>query len=172
MRWLRFSILLLIITLLDAGRLLDVMSVGTLHIRPMLLLILLIFFAVRCDTEEAIITSFSIGFAVDITGSVMGPYMLSFGMLGSFISLFRKSELAQGMVYQFFLVLMIGGLSVMIAEGLIALKTGEASLQTFIAFGGAVVYSAVIGPFVWPIFGAVTALMGLGKGYFGQVSNR
>ena len=172
MRWLRFSILLLAITLLDAGRVLDVMSIGSLHVRPMLLLILLFFFAVRYDTEEAMITSFAIGFAVDISGSVMGPYMLMFGMCGSFISLFRKSEMFKSMIYQFFLILIVGGIGVILAESLVALKTGEVAGQTFIKYGGAVIYSAVICPVVWPILSGVTTLMGLGRGYFGQHSTR
>ncbi len=82
MRWMRFSIFLLVVTLLNAGNLLNTISVSSLNIRPNLLVILLVFFAGSCPGFEAITASFAIGFAADISGPVMGPAFLSFGLFG------------------------------------------------------------------------------------------
>ena len=49
------------------------------------LLIFLVFMTINCDIHDAIIASFAIGFAADISGSAMGPYMISCGVFGSFI---------------------------------------------------------------------------------------
>ena len=53
-------------------------------------LIALVFFAGNCNMYDAIITSFAIGLAADISGPVMGPYTLSFTLFGSLISQMRK----------------------------------------------------------------------------------
>ena len=56
------------------------------NLRPDLLIILLVFFAIYNNTTEAIISSFSIGFAADLIGTSMGSQMLSFGILGTSLS--------------------------------------------------------------------------------------
>lgn len=91
MHWIRFTILLLVVTLLNAGNLLNVISVSSLNITPDLLLILLVFFASSCAGPEAIIASFAIGFARDISGQVMGPAFVSFGVFGSLIWLLCRT---------------------------------------------------------------------------------
>ena len=90
MRWMRFSIFLLVVTLLNAGNLLNTISVSSLNIRPNLLVILLVFFAGSCPGFEAITASFAIGFAADISGPVMGPAFLSFGLFGWLLRQLRK----------------------------------------------------------------------------------
>jgi rod shape-determining protein MreD len=82
MRWFRFSLFVIAVTLIQAG-LVDIISL--VNVRPDLLLILLVFFAIYCDTTEAIISSFAIGFAADIIGSAMGPQMISFGLFGTLL---------------------------------------------------------------------------------------
>ena len=77
MRWLRFAALLCFAAVLQAALL------AHLEIKPDLLLILLVFFAIYSNTNEAIIASFSIGFVADIIGPTMGPQMISFGLFGT-----------------------------------------------------------------------------------------
>ncbi|MHC4844352.1 MAG: hypothetical protein ACYTEE_11165 [Planctomycetota bacterium] len=57
MRWVRFAILVLLTALLQAG-LVDILSLTSLNIKPDLLLVLMVFFAVFSNTKDAIITSF------------------------------------------------------------------------------------------------------------------
>ncbi|MEA3227269.1 MAG: hypothetical protein U9Q07_15070, partial [Planctomycetota bacterium] len=59
MRWFRFAILILAVTIVQKGML------AHFQFKPDLLLVLLVFFAVYCGTYEAIISSFAIGFAAN-----------------------------------------------------------------------------------------------------------
>lgn len=86
MRWLRFAVLILIVAVLQKGIFLR------WHIRPDLLLILLVFFAVYCNTSDAIIASFSIGFAADLIGSPipMGSHTIGFGVMGTLLGYLHR----------------------------------------------------------------------------------
>ncbi|MBW1869979.1 MAG: rod shape-determining protein MreD, partial [Deltaproteobacteria bacterium] len=86
LRWIRFLVFLLLATLLNAGNVLNTISVTGLHIKPDLLLIALVFFSINIATTDAIAASFAIGFAADISSGTMGPCMIAFGVVGSFIS--------------------------------------------------------------------------------------
>ena len=108
MRWLRFLIVLLICTLLNAGNLLNTVSVSSFNIRPDLLLILLVFVAINCETSDAIIASFIVGFAADISGSAIGPFTVGFGVVGLMISQLRKVVIMKRMVHQAAAIFVIG----------------------------------------------------------------
>ena len=75
--------LILAATVIGASEVMDVISVTDQNIKPNLLLILLVYFAISCDSYDAIICSFAIGLAADITGTLIGPYFLSFGIIGT-----------------------------------------------------------------------------------------
>ena len=94
MRWLRFAVLILIAVLIQAGVLMN------LTIRPDLLIILLVFFAVHSNPYHAIITSFTIGFAADLIGPAIGPQIISFGLLGSALAHLRKVVAVRNMIQQ------------------------------------------------------------------------
>lgn len=150
MRWFSFLILLLVVTLLDCGQLLNFLAFGKHNIRPDLLLIMMIFFAVKTETRHAVITSFIIGFAADISASAMGPYMLTFGIIGSILSQMRTVFVMKRMIYQAVVIFIIGLITLTIAELLILIKTHNPS--TFTAVFATAVYSALIGPFIWPVY--------------------
>ncbi len=150
MRWFSFLILLLVVTLLDCGQLLNFLAFGKQNIRPDLLLIMMIFFAVKTETKYAVITSFIIGFAADISASAMGPYMLTFGIVGSILSQMRTVFVMKRMIYQALVIFILGLITLAIAELLVLVKTHNAA--TFSAVFASAVYSAVIGPFIWPIY--------------------
>ena len=94
MRWFRFAVLLCLATVLQAGFL------ANLSIKPDLLLIVLVFFAVYSNTADAIITSFTIGFAADLIGRTMGPQMISFGLFGTLLAYLRRVIAIRKMPYQ------------------------------------------------------------------------
>ena len=96
MRWLRFAVLILFAVVLQAG------TLENLNIKPDLLLVLLVFFAIYCNTAEAIITSFTIGFAADIISypMPMGPQMVSFGLLGTLLAYLHRYFAIRKMPYQ------------------------------------------------------------------------
>jgi len=94
MRWFRFAVIVLLATILQASLL------ANLNIKPDLPLILLVFFAIYCNTAEAIISSFAIGFAADLIGTTMGPQMISFGLFGTDLAYLHRFIAIRKMPYQ------------------------------------------------------------------------
>ncbi|MHC4477372.1 MAG: hypothetical protein ACYTEL_17125 [Planctomycetota bacterium] len=159
MRWLRFSVLVVFVTVVQAS-LLDRIAVSSLSIKPDLLLILLVFFALYgvprssqkrraadFDISEAIISSFVIGFFADVIGPSMGPRMISFGILGTVMAqLFRVISLGR-MFYQGGAIVLTGVLAGILIHFLTFLK-GQPS-TALVVVGWTSLYSAVIGPFLF-----------------------
>jgi rod shape-determining protein MreD len=85
MHWIRFLILILIAAIIQTS-LLSVLAVTGAQIRPNLLLILMVYFAIHSPAQEAIVSAFLIGLFADLIGTGMGPQLLAFGVLGSLIS--------------------------------------------------------------------------------------
>ena len=99
MRWFRFAFLILIATILQTS-LIDIIAVTAADIRPNLLLILLVFFAVHCKSSDAIITSFTIGLAADIISPAMGPQIISFGLFGTLLTELHQTIVIRTKPYQ------------------------------------------------------------------------
>jgi rod shape-determining protein MreD len=150
MRWPRFAAVVLITTLLQASWV-DAIAVTRFHAAPDLLLVVTVFFAVRCDPTEAIISSFALGFAADIaaTGVPMGPRMLSFGLFGTGLSYMRRVITIRKALHEALAILVVG----FGAEGLallLALLAGRSQGPGgFIVLAGTSIYSAVVGPFLF-----------------------
>lgn len=174
MRWIRFLIVLLIVTLINASNLLDAISIGSLSIKPDLLLILLVFFAINCETSEAIISSFAIGFAADISGAAMamGPYMISFGIFGTVISFFRRSVIMEKLIYQGISILIMGLIAIVTAEAMIFSKLSGYTANSFKVIAMISLYSALTGPFIWFVFSAIFELLLANQPHFGRNSER
>ena len=145
MRWLRFAVLLCLSMVLQAGLL------ANLNIKPDLLLILLVFFAVYCDTSEAIITSFAIGFAADIIviGSAMGPRIVSFGLVGTLLAYLHRVIAIRKMPYQAAAIFAAGVLAGAVAHFLASLKGQPLAPNMYTVLFGTSLYSAIVGPFLF-----------------------
>ncbi|HIJ67135.1 MAG TPA: rod shape-determining protein MreD [Planctomycetes bacterium] len=172
MRWFRFSILLFFFTLLSAGNLLNSISLSDLNIRPDLLLILLVFLAVNSDTTDAIIASFAVGFAADISGSSIGPITISFGLVGSVISQMRKVVIMKRMVHQASAIFVAGAISGVLIHFLTFFKTGETASNVYVVVLGTCLYSAVAGPVIWVALTGLSVWLGVRKHRFGRYSGR
>ncbi|HUT29126.1 MAG TPA: rod shape-determining protein MreD [Sedimentisphaerales bacterium] len=143
MRWLRFAVLIVLAAILQAGVLVN------FRIRPDLLLVLLVFFAVHCNTNQAIITSFTIGFAADISmGPAMGPQIISFGLFGTLLAYLHHVITIRRSVHQGLAIFVLALLTGVAAYLLNMLKTQAASLDMRMLFWSACC-SAVIGPFLF-----------------------
>ena len=145
MRWLRFALLILAVTVIQKGLLARWSS------KPDLLIILLVFFAIYYNTSEAIISSFTIGFAADLVGSPMpmGPHMISFGLFGTLLAYLNRVIAIKKMPYQalaIFAVSVVTGLS----SHLLAYIAGEPIAGNIYAvvFVTAL-YSSIVGPFLF-----------------------
>ena len=161
MRWIWFFIILFIVTLVNASTLMDAAAIGSLNIKPDLLLIMLVFFAINCETSDAILCSFAIGFAADISGSsmTMGPHIISFGIMGSALSFLRRSVIMRNLIYQGLCIFIVGLVSGMMAEGMIYSKLSGYSANSFITVALSSIYSAIIGPVIWLGFTAMFRLL-------------
>lgn len=141
--------LVLVATLLQAS-FVDAIAVTRFNITPNLLLILMVFFAIRCNINEAIICSFALGFAADViaTGLPMGPRIISFGLFGTGLAYLQRIITIRKMPHEAIAILIVsfgaGGLAYLlaIAAGLSA-RSGSLGM-----LAGTSIYSAVIGPFL------------------------
>ncbi|MHC4214448.1 MAG: rod shape-determining protein MreD [Planctomycetota bacterium] len=143
MRWLRFALLILIVMVLQASLL------SPLKIKPDLLLILLVFFAIYLNPYDAIITSFTIGFAADVIGFSMGPMMLSFGLLGSLLAQLQQALSLRKMPFQAAAIFVVGIVTGILAHFFGFLKGRNAAYEIISALVVTSICSAVIGPFLF-----------------------
>jgi rod shape-determining protein MreD len=148
MRWLRFAVLICLVTVLQAG-LVDIIAVTRLHIKPDLLLILLVFFSIHCNSSEAIITSFTIGFAADIIGSAMGARTISFGLFGTLLAYVHGVITIEKMPYQSLVIFITGLLSGILVHFLTLLKGQPAEPNVYAALFWTSLYSGIVGPFLF-----------------------
>lgn len=147
MHWPRFAVLVLIAAFLQA-RWIDTIAVTNLRVTPDLLLIAMVFFAVRCNESEAIITSFVLGFAADIAASSLGPLTISFGIFGTGLSYLHRliaiKKVPHEAITIFIVTLGTGCLAWLLA---LARGAGQSPAPGGIgALLGTSIYSAVLGP--------------------------
>ncbi len=149
MRWLRFAALILAAMILQTG-LVGIIATRS-GIKPDLLLVLLVFFAVRCSSSDAVITSFTIGFAADLispTMGLMGPRIISFGLFGTLLSDLHGIISTRRMLYQAITIFMTGVLTAVLSHLLTLLRAEVATTSLYTQFLGQPLYSALVGPFL------------------------
>lgn len=149
MKWIRFTILLLTLTLMNVHSLMDYIAIGAQDIKPDLLLILLVFISINCNPYDTLIAGFAIGFAADISGEAIGPATLMFGLCAGAISFVRQVVIMKRAIHQGLAVLVVGVLAGFMVELLTLMKTGECVASVFTVVAGTALYSAIAAPFVW-----------------------
>jgi len=152
MRWFRFAVLVLVASLLQTGlvRVIEVLRPG---IKPDLLLILLVFFALHAGSREAIVASFVIGFAADLSNPVvsrlMGPRMISFGLFGTLLADLNSTLSVRRLLHQAVTIFLMGCLTAGLSWLLAFLRTDGITVNAAATFLWQPLYSAVIGPFLF-----------------------
>ena len=143
MRWFRFAVLILAVTILQKG---VFERFGT---RPDLLLVLLVFFAVYCNTSEAIITSFAIGFAADLIGSPMpmGSHMIGLGVSGTLLAYLHRVITIRRMPHQ---ALAIFAVALLAGATAYLLAREPASTSLYWGLLKTALCSGIVGPFLFP----------------------
>jgi len=148
MRWIRFAVLVLLASVLQAG-LMGVLGIGRADVRPDLLLILLVFFASRCPSTDAVITSFVLGFTADLVSpihGVMGPRIISFGLFGTLLSDVQGVLSVRRPLYQGATIFITGVLTAAAGHLLASLRAEGAMAHWYVEFLWQPLYSAVLGP--------------------------
>ena len=149
MRWHRFALFILVAAVLQAG-IVDVVAVTKLNIKPDLFLILLVFFSIHCNSQQAIITSFTIGFVADIaSSSIMGTQMLSFGILGTLLAYLHRVIAAKKMPYQAAVIFVTGILNGLLIILLTKLVKEPLTPSILTIFFWTALYSSLVGPFLF-----------------------
>ena len=143
MRWFRFAVLILLAAILQASLFADV------NIKPDLLLILLVFFAIHSDPTEAVITAFATGFAADIIGSTMGPQIISFGVFGTLLADLHRVIALRKMSYQALGIFVTGFLTSALAFLLTFLAAEPMAANAYTKLFWTPLYSATLGPFLF-----------------------
>ena len=145
MRWLRFALLILAVTVIQKGLLARWSS------KPDLLIILLVFFAIYYNTSDAIISSFTIGFAADLVGSPMpmGPQMISFGLFGTLLAYLNRVIAIKRMPYQALAIFAASVLTGLLSY-LLAYITGEPFPgKIYAVVFVTALFSSIVGPFLF-----------------------
>jgi len=146
MRWLRFAVLVLVATILQTSLIGMISLQGA---RPDLLLILLVFFAISIDPRDAIVASFAIGFAADLSNPIrglMGPQIISFGVFGTLLSDVHSIVSIQRMTYQAATILIVSALTALLSYLLTFFKADPATPQFAAQVLWHPLYSAILGP--------------------------
>lgn len=161
MRWLTFTIVLAVATLLEAGNLLNWMAVSGWYIRPSLLVTLLVYYAVTGRSAEAISFAFLIGLAADLAAGLLGPHMLSYGVTGLLLHSAGHTLSIRRATHKALIVLGVFVVTEIGAYWLSLLKTGEARPHVYSALLLTGVYSAVISPLVWSVLSSLSGWSGI-----------
>lgn len=150
MKWVWFAVLICAAAVLQAD-LIKIVAVTSLNIKPDLLLILLIFFAVFADTTDALITSFIIGVAADViaSGFPMGTWTISFTIAGTAVAYLNSVLAVRQMFYQG-LAIFIGGFLAGVLSQFLAFLTNQPTISNvYSVIFGTSLYSGLVGPFLF-----------------------
>lgn len=142
MRWFRFAVLICFGAVLQAGFLFN------LNIKIDVLLILLVFFAIYSNTSEAIISSFTIGFAADLIGRTMGPHIISFGIFGTALAHLHRVIAIRKMPYQAIAIFLTAWLTGLLVHVLNSLK-GQPGADIYTNLLKVSIFSGIAGPFLF-----------------------
>ena len=166
MRWFRFAVLVLVASLLQTS-LVGAMAILRTDFKPDLLLILLVFFALRCNSTDAIIASFAIGFAADlsnpIVGRLMGPRIISFGLFGTLLSDLNSTIAPRRVIYQVITIFLVGCLTGGLSYLLAFLRTGAVTANLATNCFWQPLYSALLGPLLFLPVGWCMRMYGRGR---------
>ncbi len=150
MHWIRFAVLITAATILQTS-FLGVAWVVSPDIRPDLLLILLVFFAVHTEGNEAVITSFVIGFAADLANpaaDLMGPRIISYGLLGTLLNSLHSVISLRRLPLQGVAILVMGLLTTALSYLLAHIRPGPVAISPGRELFWQPLLSACIGPFL------------------------
>jgi rod shape-determining protein MreD len=151
MRWFRFAVLVLVATILQAN-LVGIVAVIRADIKPDLLLVLLVFFAIRCKATDAVITSFTLGFASDVISplmGLMGPQIISFGVFGTLLSELHNIVSIRRIPHEAIAILVMGFLTAVVSYLLTFLRAEPIAMNLSAELWWQPLYSAVLGPFLF-----------------------
>lgn len=152
MKWRRFIFLIVLVAVLQASAAMNLLSLTNLRIKPDILLILLVYFAVFCEGYDAIIISFAVGFAADLAGMVLGPHFIGYGIIGVALTHIRKIILLKSTGQQAMAVFITGIVAETIVLILTQFKAPEMTKAGVFEIFATAAYSAILWFLIkWPV---------------------
>jgi rod shape-determining protein MreD len=152
MKWWRFTFLIIFVAVLQTSAAMNLFSLTNLRIKPDILLILLVYFTVYCDSYDAVIISFAIGFAADLAGMVLGPHFISYGIIGAAVTHVKKIILLKNTRQQAMAVFITAVLTETVALMLAQFKAPELTKTGAFEIFAASAYSAILWFLIkWPV---------------------
>ena len=148
MRWIRFAVLIVLASVLQAG-LMGALAVIHPAIKPDLLLILLVFFATRSSSTDSVIASFAIGFFADLISPVrglMGPRIISFGLFGTLLNDLQGIISLRPPLNQAIAIFVTGLLAAGVTVLLTFLRAEAMTTNAYAQLLWQPLYSAILGP--------------------------
>ena len=148
MRWVKFGSVVLAAAVLEA-------VLAGWKVKPDFMLVLLVFFSIHSGRRDAIISSFTIGFAADLVmlGGGMGPRMISFGLLGTVLSVLAGAVAIRNKVIEGLTILAMGLLAGLLSHFLGLIQGQTSAAGGYIAIFLTSLYSAAAGPFLFLLLG-------------------
>jgi rod shape-determining protein MreD len=135
--------------LLDGGNLLNIIAMGSGHIRPSVLIVMMVFFAFHAHRQDALRCLFAIGLVADLVSMTMGPYMIVYGIVGVALNGISRTVNTKRFTHQSFVVFFVFLLTEFPVAWLEAWKTGQARTHLFSNVIETALYTALLAPAFW-----------------------
>jgi rod shape-determining protein MreD len=149
MRWMIFTLVLMVGALLDGGNLLNIIARGSGHIRPSILIVVMVFFAFHAHRQDAIRCVFAVGLVADLVSTTIGPYMIMYSIVGVALNGISRTINTKRFTHQSFVVFFAFLLTEFPAAWLEAWKTGQARGHLFSTVVETALYTALLAPAFW-----------------------
>jgi rod shape-determining protein MreD len=149
MRWILYSLVLLAAALLDGGNLLNTIALGSGHVRPVMLTIVLVFSCLNSRRKDAVGCAFVVGFAADLASAAMGPHMIIYGIVGVALNSMSHMVSMKRIIHQCLVIFLVSLLAQFPAAWLEAWKTGQDMSGLVSITLGTALYTTVFAPVVW-----------------------
>jgi rod shape-determining protein MreD len=137
------------------------------HIRPDLMLIIALHYALQASSPEAMIAAWLLGFAVDLTGQgQLGVFAFAYGLLALLVVQFRESMFRDHPLTSLFVTLICTWL-VHLLDGVYFLvghsHTQRSVLEMLLYSMYTAMYTAAIAPYLHWLLGRARGLLGLAQ---------
>jgi rod shape-determining protein MreD len=150
-----FILILMVGALLDGGNLLNIIAMGSGHVRPSILIVAVVFSAFHTHRQDAIRCAFTIGFFADLVSAAMGPHMIIYGLLGASLNGTSRIMNMRRVIHQGFIVFFAFLATEFPIAWLESWKTGQSRPHLFSAIAGTALYTAVFAPAIWMLLSSV-----------------
>ncbi len=162
MRWLPFIILAYISILLQTT---VVERLEISHVRPDLVFIMAVFYALHAASPDAMIAAWTLGFVTDLCGSGhLGVFAFSYGLMALLIvqlrdSMFRDHPLTSLFVTLFctWVVYLMAGLHFILSHP----QAQRSIIEMLLHSTYTAMYSAALAPYLHWLFGRLRGLLGM-----------